>query len=200
MLRRAWRKYSPSELHRSTSASIAVSGGRVTLICRAARLIAPFKAGRPTGGEQLLGVCAIARSAGNRQSNVQPAIVAARGACPATRRMGLSRIHAFRSMVIVDSFTCCSALERMYLSARGAYSGHSSWQLRLRHRQWIEAFAEQLDLARVRNQVAGEQLVEQSTGRSGGHVRHILGERLVRCFDENRGIVRREGNVRIEVA
>src|SRR5882672_6583075 len=54
-----------------------------------------FKAGRPTGGEQLLGVCAIARSAGNRQSNVQPAIVAARGACPATRRMGLSRIHDF---------------------------------------------------------------------------------------------------------
>jgi len=43
-------------------------------------------------------------------------------------------------------------------------------------------------------------MLEQSTGRGGGHVRHILGEGLLGCFDENIDVVRRERDVRIELA
>jgi hypothetical protein len=39
-------------------------------------------------------------------------------------------------------------------------------QLRLRHRQRIEAFAQQLDLTGLGYQVPGEQLMERSTGGS----------------------------------
>ena len=39
-------------------------------------------------------------------------------------------------------------------------------QLRLRHRQRIEAFAQQLNLTSLGHQVPSEQLMERSAGRS----------------------------------
>jgi hypothetical protein len=51
--------------------------------------------------------------------------------------------------------------------------GRSMRQLCLRHRQRIEAFAQQLDLTSPRHQVPGKQLMERSAGRSGAPVPHI---------------------------
>ena len=71
-------------------------------------------------------------------------------------------------------------------------------QLRLRHRQRIEAFAQQFDLTTLRHQISSEQLMERSAGRSGPPAPHILGERLFRRLDEDASIVRAEREIRIE--
>ena len=71
-------------------------------------------------------------------------------------------------------------------------------QLRLRHCQRIEAFAQQLDLTSFCHEVASKQLMERSAGRCGTSVPHIFGERLFRRLDEDTGIVRPEREVRIE--
>ena len=55
----------------------------------------PLEAGRPTGGKQLLGVSAVARGAGNRKSNVQAAIVAARGPRTPTCGVGFGGVLNF---------------------------------------------------------------------------------------------------------
>jgi hypothetical protein len=52
----------------------------------------PLEASRPTGGEQLLGVSSGAGGAGDRKFNVQAAIVAARSAGPAARRVGYGSV------------------------------------------------------------------------------------------------------------
>src|SRR6267154_5878377 len=76
--------------------------------------------------------------------------------------------------------------------------GYTIRQLRLRHRERIEGFAQQRDLASLCHQVPGEQMMDRSPGRSGARVRHVLGERLFRRLDEDMDIVRREREVRIE--
>ena len=86
----------------------------------------------------------------------------------------------------------------MHLVAGWPDIGDSIRQLRLRHRQRIEGFAQQLDLTSLCHQVPSEQLMESSPGRSGARVRHILGERLFRRLDEDVDIVRGEREVRIE--
>src|SRR6266478_674378 len=88
--------------------------------------------------------------------------------------------------------------ERVHLVAGSSDIGDSIRQLRLRHRQRIEAFAQQLDLTSPRHQVPCEQMMEHSPGRRGVRVRHILGERLFRRLDEDTGLVRREREVRVE--
>ena len=90
-----------------------------------------------------------------------------------------------------------SLSERVHLVARRRDVGSSIGQLRLRHGQRIEALAQQLDLASLCHQVAGEQMISRSSGRSGAGVRFILGERLFRCFDQDAGIARGESEVRI---
>ena len=86
----------------------------------------------------------------------------------------------------------------MHLVARWSDIGDSIRQLRLRHRQRIERFAQQLDLPRLRDEVPSEQIVERSPGGSSARVRYILGEGPFRRFDEDMDIVRREREVRIE--
>ena len=71
-------------------------------------------------------------------------------------------------------------------------------QLRLRHRERIEAFPQQLNLTILGLQVPREQLMERSAGRGGASVSHILGERFFRRLDENTGVVRPEVEVRIK--
>src|SRR5712672_2948477 len=51
--------------------------------------------------------------------------------------------------------------------------GYTIRQLRLRHRERIEGFAQQLDLASLCHQVPGEQMMGRSPGRSGTGVRYI---------------------------
>src|SRR6266850_3005768 len=77
--------------------------------------------------------------------------------------------------------------------------GNTIRQLRLRHRQRIEGFAQQLDLASLCHQVTSEQVMDCSPGRSGARVRNILGESLLRRLDEDMDIVSREREVRIEL-
>jgi len=85
----------------------------------------------------------------------------------------------------------------MHLVAGWSDVGDTVRQLRLRHRERIEGFAQQFDLASLCHQVAGEQMISRSSGRSGAGVRFILGERLFRCFDQDAGIARGESEVRI---
>jgi hypothetical protein len=85
------------------------------------------------------------------------------------------------------------------LVARWSDVGGSIAQLRLRHCQRIEGFAQQLDLTSLCHQVPGEQMMGRSPGRSGACVRHILGERLFRRLDEDVDIVLCEREVRIEL-
>src|SRR3989454_12014835 len=75
--------------------------------------------------------------------------------------------------------------ERVHLVAGWCDIGNSIRQLRLRHRQRIEGFAQQLDLTSLCHQVPSEQLMERSPRRSSARVRHILGERLFRRLDED---------------
>src|SRR4029077_5527901 len=89
--------------------------------------------------------------------------------------------------------------ERVHLVARRLDIDDSIRQLRLRLRQWIEAFAQQLDLTSLRHEVPSEQLVEHSPGRSSARVGHILGEGLFRRLDEDMNVARREREVRIEL-
>src|SRR6185295_2588371 len=77
--------------------------------------------------------------------------------------------------------------------------GDSIRQLRLRHGQRVESFAQQLDLPSFCHQVPSEQMMKNTPGRSGARVRHILGECLFRGINENTSIVRREREVRIEL-
>ena len=85
----------------------------------------------------------------------------------------------------------------MHLVAGWPDVGDSIRQLRLRHREGIEGFAQQLDLASLCHQVPSEQMMGRSPGRSGARVRHIFGERLFRRLNQDAGIVRREREVRI---
>jgi hypothetical protein len=88
--------------------------------------------------------------------------------------------------------------ERVHLVAGWSDIGGSIRQLRLRHRQRVEGFAQQLDLTSLCHQIPSEQMMDRSPGRSGACVRHILGERLLRRLDEDTDIVRREREVWIE--
>src|SRR6267378_3931370 len=76
--------------------------------------------------------------------------------------------------------------------------GYTIRQLRLRHRERIEGFAQQLDLASLCHQVPGEQMMGRSPGRSGAPAPYIFGERLVRRLDQDAGIIGREREVRID--
>src|SRR5207244_6223701 len=86
--------------------------------------------------------------------------------------------------------------ERVHLVAGWCDIGNSIRQLRLRHRQRIEGFAQQLDLTSLCHQVPSEQLMERSPRRSSARVCHILGERLFRRLDEDMDIGRGECEVR----
>src|SRR5438128_7590503 len=88
--------------------------------------------------------------------------------------------------------------ERVHLVAGRSDIGDSIRQLRLRHRQRIEGFAQQYDLTSLCHQVPSEQMMERSAGRSGARVRYIFGERLLRRLDQDIDVVRRECEVRIE--
>jgi len=59
-------------------------------------------------------------------------------------------------------------------------------QLRLRHRQRIEAFAQQFDLASFGYQVASEQLMKRSAGGCSATLPHILGSRSDRKMEKPR--------------
>jgi len=78
--------------------------------------------------------------------------------------------------------------ERVHLVAGRSDIGGSIRQLRLRHRQRVEGFAQQLDLTSLCHQIPSEQMMDRSPGRSGACVRHILGERLLRRLDEDSGL------------
>ena len=81
--------------------------------------------------------------------------------------------------------------ERVHLVAGWSDIGDSIRQLRLCHRQRIEGFAQQLDLAILCNHVSSEQMMDRSAGRSDARVRHILAERLFRRLDPDMDIVAR---------
>src|SRR6266852_6388852 len=91
-----------------------------------------------------------------------------------------------------------SRSERVHLVAGWSDIGYTIRQLRLRHRQRIEGFAQQLDPASLCHQVPGEQMMGRSPGRSGAPAPYIFGERLVRRLDQDTGIIRREREVRID--
>src|SRR3981189_15370 len=76
--------------------------------------------------------------------------------------------------------------------------GYTIRKLCLRHRQRIEGFAQQLDLASLCHQVSGEQMMGRSPGRGGAPASYIFGERLVRRLDQDAGIIRSEREVRID--
>src|SRR6266852_4514160 len=76
--------------------------------------------------------------------------------------------------------------------------GYTIRQLRLRHRERIEGFAQQLDLTSLCHQVPGEQMMGRSPGRRGAPASYIFGEGLIRCLDQDAGIIRREREVRID--
>src|SRR5882672_11219742 len=61
--------------------------------------------------------------------------------------------------------------ERVHLVAGRSDIGDSIRQLRLRHRQWIEGFAQQLDLTSLCDQVPSKQMMDRSAGRGGACVR-----------------------------
>src|SRR6476660_4916562 len=86
----------------------------------------------------------------------------------------------------------------MHLLAGWSDVGYTIRQLCLRHRERIEGFAQQLDLASFCHQVPSEQMMGRSPGRSGACVRLILGEGLFRRLDKDSGILRREREVRID--
>src|SRR6267378_8176327 len=88
--------------------------------------------------------------------------------------------------------------ERVHLVAGWSDVGYTIRQLRLRHRQRIEGFAQQLDSASLCHEVPGEQVMGRSPGRSGAPAPHILGEGLVRRLDQDAGIIRRKREVRID--
>src|SRR4029077_2143240 len=88
--------------------------------------------------------------------------------------------------------------ERVNVIARWSDVRDSVRQLRLRHRQGIEGFAQQLDLAPICYQVPGEQVMDCSPSLSSAGVRDILGEGFFRRLNEYLNIVRREREVRIE--
>src|SRR6266851_10450357 len=88
--------------------------------------------------------------------------------------------------------------EGVHLVAGWSDIGDSIRQLRLRHRQRIEGFAQQRYLTSLCHQVPSEQMMERSPGRSRTRVRYILGERLFRRLDEDMDVVRREREVRVE--
>jgi len=71
----------------------------------------------------------------------------------------------------------------MHLIARRSDIGDSIRQLRLCHRQRIEGFAQQADLAILSHQVPSEQMMDRAPRRSGARVRHVLGKRLFRRLD-----------------
>ena len=72
-------------------------------------------------------------------------------------------------------------------------------QLRLRHRQRIEGFAQQADLTILYHQVPSKQMMDRAPRRSGARVRHVLSERLFRRPDQDRDFVPSEREVRLEV-
>src|SRR5258705_7882756 len=100
------------------------------------------------------------------------------------------------SLVLVPSVGL--DLKGVHLIARRSDIGDSIRQLRLRHRQRIEGFAQQADLTSLCHQVPSEQVMDRAPSLSGARVRHVLGERLFRRRDEDMDIVRREREVRIE--
>src|SRR5882672_2160827 len=69
-LRRAWRNHSPPVPHKSTSASIAALAGDESSFSPP-QPPSPQETGRPTGGEQLFGIGAVARHAGDGERDVQ---------------------------------------------------------------------------------------------------------------------------------
>ena len=86
----------------------------------------------------------------------------------------------------------------MHLIAGRSDIGDTIRQLRLRHRQRIEGFAQQADLTILCHQVPGEQVMDRAPRLSGARVRHVLGERLFRRLDQDRDFVPCEREVRIE--
>src|SRR3981189_3903429 len=76
--------------------------------------------------------------------------------------------------------------------------GYTIRQLRLRHRERIEGFAQQLDLAGLCHQVPGEEMMGGPTGRRRAPTSYVLGEGLVRRLDQDAGIIRREREVGID--
>src|SRR5438445_13690027 len=88
--------------------------------------------------------------------------------------------------------------ERVHLVAGWCDIGNSIRQLRLRHRQRIEGFAQQLDLTSLCHKVPCEQMMEHSPCRRGVRVRDILGKRLFRSLYEDTGLVRREHRYLVE--
>jgi hypothetical protein len=88
--------------------------------------------------------------------------------------------------------------ERVHLVAGRFDIGDSIRELRLRHGQRIEGFAQQVDLTSLCHHISSEQLMERSAGRSGARVRHILGERLFWRVNEHMDVARLEREVRIE--
>src|SRR6266850_6123913 len=101
--------------------------------------------------------------------------------------MSFSCLLAIVILLVVRSWWLSAQLrtrsERVHLVAGWSDIGASVRQLRLRHRQRIEGFSQQLDLTCFCHQVPSEQMMGRSPGRSGARVRHIFGERLFRCLD-----------------
>src|SRR5580765_1300470 len=112
----------------------------------------------------------------------------------ASRCSVVSMVYEF----MMVSAQLCPQSERVNLIAGRSDVRDSVRQLRLRHRQGIEAFAQRLDLARFCYQIPSEQEMGRSAGRSGTRMRDILGEGLFRRLNQNPNIVRREREVRIE--
>jgi hypothetical protein len=88
--------------------------------------------------------------------------------------------------------------ERVHLIAGWSDVGYTIRQLRLRHRQRIEGFAQQFDLTSLCHQVPGEQMMGGSPGRRGAPASYIFGEGLVRRLDQDAGIIGREREVGID--
>src|ERR1700754_396793 len=109
----------------------------------------------------------------------------------------LVRRFSFRLAVPADVDTSGRS-EGVHLVAGRSDVGDAIRQLRLRHRQRVEGFAQQFDLAGLRHQVSGEQVMGGSPGRGGARVRPVLGEGLFRRLDQDACIVRRECEVRID--
>jgi hypothetical protein len=76
------------------------------------------EAGRPAGREQLLGVGAVTCRARGRQADIEPAVVAARGAVTAAGGVGLAGVEDFSILVMLGSWYRMNVLTRI---AAGPY-------------------------------------------------------------------------------